>query len=943
MESKQGSLKQTTSLKNRQKLIFRILISAVITAGIVGIVKVYKINASLDIHNTPVCAGGSGAYTFDWSAVSWTDGSLSNSYSNVDGSGVEFSFTYTGNTSKFGSIGSGATPNIQDFFPSETVDALSQYITSGFSGSEKIVLAIDISPAIPANVAFDIYHVNGSSYSGDKLTIYAVPEAGGANIIPYFTDNGSPSWEDEGNGVVDATGGSTDGNNAYVGVHFAEATYINQIVIEWTECDICGGGVHGIGMGNIDFCMSVVDTDGDGILDVADIDDDNDGITDIEEVCGIQTGTPTGKINIDVQLDGYANEVSWTLKNSAGTTVLSSSAYSSGDNNTLDKDSLVSAPADTYTFNILDSYGDGVCCSSSGYYQLKLDGNIIIGPVNGNFGSSATHTLTISGREMNCVSADPSLDSDGDGTVNYADSDFCSLNAQGVCSSLDKDSDGIPDFLDLDADNDGIPDLVEAGGADDDGDGRGDYSTDTDNDGLLDGFETAEGSTTILLDTDGDGTNNSDGDFDQDNLPNWLDLDADGDGITDVIEAGGTDNDANGIIDNASTDTDIDGFADGVDGDVGNDGTAENTVNALIVSSSDADNNGSPDSGYPSGDTDLDGNPNFLDIDADNDGIVDNTEAQATSSYQAPANSDTDSDGIDNTYDNSTSFGGNGIDPVNTDTDGGADYLDTDADGDKQLDVVEGHDTDGDNNADASSPANTGQATGVDSDGDGLDDGFDNNTASTDATNGGLSPSSHPIYDGGSDRDWRAQVFLPVEWVGFDAVWQGNEGLLSWETALEINASHFQIQRMIENTGTFEALGKVDAEGNSTTIQSYEFRDRDLSGLKNGTKIFYRLKQIDIDGKFEFSKVVELLSQGQSMSLRIYPNPAKDKLTLSIQYGDGNKLVKILSMNGRLMFQKEMSSSERNLNLDVSDWAKAIYTVQVEAEDQITHKRLVIK
>ncbi|MEM8886530.1 MAG: T9SS type A sorting domain-containing protein, partial [Bacteroidota bacterium] len=928
MESKQGSFKQSPSLKTNQKLILRLFVSAIIAAGIAGIVKVYKINASLDIHNTPVCAGGTGAYTFDWSTISWTNGSLSNSYSNVDGSGVEFSFTYTGNTSKFGSIGSGATPNIQDFFPSETVDAMSHYVSSGFSGSEKIVLTIDINPAIPANLAFDLYHVNGSSYSGDKLTIYAVPSAGGANIIPYFTDNGSPSWEDEGNGVIDATGGSTSGTDAYVGVHFANATYIDQVVIEWSECDICGGGVHGFGMGNIDFCMSVVDTDDDGILDISDIDDDNDGIPDIEELCGVQTGPTTGKINVDVQMDGYASEVSWTLKNSSGTTVLSSDPYGSSENNTLVKDSLVSATEGTYTFNIQDSYGDGLCCSNSGYYQLRLDGNIVVGPVSGNYGSTATHTVTITGRDMSCLSADPSLDSDGDGTINYADSDYCSLNAQGVCASLDKDSDGVPDFLDLDADNDGIPDLIEAGGADDDGDGRGDYSSDSDNDGLLDGFETSNGSTSILLDSDGDGANDNDGDFDQDNLPNWLDLDADGDGITDVREAGGTDNDANGIIDNYNVDTDTDGYADGVDGDAGNDGTAENTANALIPSSSDSDNNGKPDGGYTRGDTDLDGNPDFLDIDADADGIVDNTEAQASSTYQAPANSDTDSDGIDNTYDNSSSFGGNGIDPVNTDTEGGADYLDTDSDGDKQLDAIEGHDTDGDNVADLSSLSNTGLPTGIDSDNDGLDDGYDNNTASTDPTNGGLSPASHPIYDGGSDRDWRAQVFLPVEWVGFSAVWQGNEGLLSWETALEINASHFQVQRMIENTGTFEALGKVDAKGNSTTIQSYEFRDKELSGLKDGTKIFYRLKQIDIDGKFEFSNVVELLSQSQALALRIYPNPANDNLNLSIQYGDGNIFVKILSMDGRLMFEKEMEPSEKSLNLNTSDWAPAIYTIQ---------------
>lgn len=90
--------------------------------------------------------------------------------------------------------------------------------------------------------------------------------------------------------------------------------------------------------------------------------------------------------------------------------------------------------------------------------------------------------------------------------------------------------------------------------------------------------------------------------------------------------------------------------------------------------------------------TDADTYPDYLDIDSDDDGIPDNIEGMSTAGYILPAITDTDGDGLVNTYDNIVGFGGSGIFVYDHDGDGTPDYRDTDTDGDGQLDVVEGND-----------------------------------------------------------------------------------------------------------------------------------------------------------------------------------------------------------------------------------------------------------
>ena len=181
-------------------------------------------------------------------------------------------------------------------------------------------------------------------------------------------------------------------------------------------------------------------------------------------------------------------------------------------------------------------------------------------------------------------------------------------------------------------------------------------------------------------------------------------------------------------------DTDGDGIVDELDPDADGDGILN--IDEVLAGLD-----------WKTTDSDGDGYPNYLDIDSDNDGIVDNIEAQSTPGYTRPSGIDNDHNGIDDSYD--PAQGGISIVPVDTDGDGIPDFLDVDSDGDGVPDYIEGHDLNADGKPDYVS-------IGKDSDGDGLDDGFDTFVnVCTPSDNVLASNAAIQDFDGDGMKDWR--------------------------------------------------------------------------------------------------------------------------------------------------------------------------------------------
>jgi hypothetical protein len=132
-----------------------------------------------------------------------------------------------------------------------------------------------------------------------------------------------------------------------------------------------------------------------------------------------------------------------------------------------------------------------------------------------------------------------------------------------------------------------------------------------------------------------------------------------------------------------------------------------------------------------------------------------------------------------------------------------------------------------------------------------------------------------------SDFTGGEQSPLPVELVSFSAAISDTEIILNWLTATEVNNYGFEIQRSVQ-TNKWDVLGFVEGHGNSNSLKDYSFTD---SEINTAGIYYYRLKQIDNDGAYEFSNQIEV-NFGSPNNFELsqnYPNPFNPSTTISFK------------------------------------------------------------
>ena len=161
---------------------------------------------------------------------------------------------------------------------------------------------------------------------------------------------------------------------------------------------------------------------------------------------------------------------------------------------------------------------------------------------------------------------------------------------------------------------------------------------------------------------------------------------------------------------------------------------------------------------------------------------------------------------------------------------------------------------------------------------------------------------------------------LPVELVNFNAKEQSNKIFVKWQTATEVNTSHFNVQKSNDGSN-FKTIGTVASKGNS----SYSFVDVMVDKLSS--TIYYRLEIVDKDGSKTYSKVESLMIKYKQQTTNIYPNPAKDLIYLT---NKNIKQVKITNSFGSVVVV--LNNVENNKPINICNLASGVYAIQI-----ITH------
>lgn len=129
-----------------------------------------------------------------------------------------------------------------------------------------------------------------------------------------------------------------------------------------------------------------------------------------------------------------------------------------------------------------------------------------------------------------------------------------------------------------------------------------------------------------------------------------------------------------------------------------------------------------------------------------------------------------------------------------------------------------------------------------------------------------------------------------------------SDALLNWSTATEINAERFDIERSY-NGVDFQKIGALKAAGTSFTTQDYRYIDKHALQM-NTQWLYYRLKQVDFDGQFEYSEVRSLRMDGSTESSKIFPNPIVAGQAIGIE-ADEIHSVALYNLQGQIIREKK--------------------------------------
>ncbi len=209
---------------------------------------------------------------------------------------------------------------------------------------------------------------------------------------------------------------------------------------------------------------------------------------------------------------------------------------------------------------------------------------------------------------------------------------------------------------------------------------------------------------------------------------------------------------------------------------------------------------------------------------------------------------------------------------------------------------------------------------------------------STGAPTGGVGASGQVIVT------WADNAALPVTWLSFRATLNEDKEVdLHWSTASESNNEGFDIERSA-NARDWETIAFVPGAGTTSEVQNYYYTDPAYAMASAGVAlIYYRLKQTDYDGAFEYSPVRTIEIENQN-DIRVYPNPADEEVTISFtEPTEVRGTVQLFNQQGRLVAEQPIPPRTTEQVLRVSNLSAGMYILRITVGGEQWTKRVVVE
>ncbi|MFZ1313275.1 MAG: T9SS type A sorting domain-containing protein [Chitinophagaceae bacterium] len=176
---------------------------------------------------------------------------------------------------------------------------------------------------------------------------------------------------------------------------------------------------------------------------------------------------------------------------------------------------------------------------------------------------------------------------------------------------------------------------------------------------------------------------------------------------------------------------------------------------------------------------------------------------------------------------------------------------------------------------------------------------------------------------------------LPVTWLYINGQWQSNAAQIKWATTSETNTKYFEIEHS-SNGINYSKIGTVGAAGNSSLTQRYDFLHTSPTLGKN----YYRIKQIDLDGRFTYSTIIVLHKSDLRTNTFIAPNPVHNETT--VYFGEeGSKTLQLINLNGNILRTDKIGPSINRYTIKLDKLSPGLYLLRLQTTNGTTTYKII--